>query len=307
MAAFLGRLARGRRASYGALRRRCAKQHPTHKHFFSQSRGRAVAAGTRPWLRANGLMLAVLSAAAAACATQTDDASSASLEEQALQEGGPRIKFTTKRVVDPTVLTGLTEEAGEVYGMLTDLSELLSEMEQYGAAPVLPDGKVGGNAAVMVPISRGKTLLLVSRSGKTAGQQLTPSDWCAIRAFSYREWHCQYTSTHPDVRPSSDTPLLAESLLYGPDAFGWPERPVVALHGHALETEEAATALSLPISHKETLFSTREDVAALTALFQRHPYPQHRVFIRKGHGFFLLASSVAEARTLFRERIVPHL
>lgn len=46
---------------------------------------------------------------------------------------------------------------------------------------------------------------------------------------------------------------------------------------------------------------------SLQALFAAHPYPQQHVYIRKGHGFFLLGSSVEDCRHSFRNLILPHL
>ena len=50
--------------------------------------------------------------------------------------------------------------------------------------------------------------------------------------------------------------------------------------------------LVFPISHEATLFSTPEDLRELEQLFAAHPYPQHKCYNRKGHGFFLLGRSV---------------
>ena len=38
----------------------------------------------------------------------------------------------------------------------------------------------------------------------------------------------------------------------------------------------------IPVSERETLFSTPEDLAELEALLRAHPYPQHSVYIRSG-------------------------
>ena len=43
------------------------------------------------------------------------------------------------------------------------------------------------------------------------------------------------------------------------------------------------------------------------ALFKARPYPAQRVYIRRGHGFFLLARSVEDCRHAFRNLIMPHL
>ncbi len=68
-----------------------------------------------------------------------------------------------------------------------------------------------------------------------------------------------------------------------------------------------ARGLGLPVSEGETLFSTPEDLAALEVLLESHPYPGTTVYIRRGHGFFLLAGSVEEAAMRFEQLIVPHM
>lgn len=88
------------------------------------------------------------------------------------------------------------------------------------------------------------------------------------------------------------------------------EAPCVAVHGQALahgDGLEAAQRAGMPVSHDETLFSTPEDLAALEELFVRHPYPAHRCYIRRGHGFLLLARNVAEASLLFEQTVLPLL
>ena len=58
---------------------------------------------------------------------------------------------------------------------------------------------------------------------------------------------------------------------------------------------DAARAAGVPISERETLFSTPDDLEELEALFGRFPYPDHQVYVRRGHGFFVLADDVAGA------------
>ena len=143
-------------------------------------------------------------------------------------------------------------------------------LERLGAAPVLPDGLVAGNcAALLAP-----ELLLVTRSGKTAGLEPTAADFVVVEAFDQAIWSCSYCGA---VRPTSDTPLHWAALVLAPERFRWSQRPAVALHGHALAEKEGlriAEALQLPISHEETLFSTKEDVEALMKLFETFRCPQ---------------------------------
>jgi hypothetical protein len=79
------------------------------------------------------------------------------MEEALLSMGGPRIKFTCVRV--PQSFPELGESVLLDLKLLSDVYFLL---EQLGSAPVLSDGKVGGNCALRVSPS----LLLVSKSGK---------------------------------------------------------------------------------------------------------------------------------------------
>ena len=68
---------------------------------------------------------------------------------------------------------------------------------------------------------------------------------------------------------------------------------------------ELARQKGFPISDEETLFSTPQDLAALEALFLRHPYPRHRCHIRRGHGFLLLGRSLSEVEDFFEQHINP--
>lgn len=108
---------------------------------------------------------------------------------------------------------------------------------------------------------------------------------------------------------------------------------------------DRARRAGLPVSEEATLFSTPADLAALEALFRwvferggrardrraaclalaahalptahplltfrpprrAHPYPAHRCYVRRGHGFTVLAGSVAEAAAYFDERLLPLL
>ena len=59
----------------------------------------------------------------------------------------------------------------------------------------------------------------------------------------------------------------------------------------------------MPCSEKDTLFSTPEDVKALDALLRIHPYPQHKTYIRQGHGFIVLAETVNEGVEILQSMI----
>ncbi|KXZ53577.1 hypothetical protein GPECTOR_6g494 [Gonium pectorale] len=229
---------------------------------------------------------------------------------------------------------------GSPLARLAHLARLMHRMEELGAAPILNDGQVAGNCAVSpgllapvggrqgsggeaaasdgsgdgeaaAPGAEGRDgLALVSMSGKPPGHVLDPAaDFVLVTEFDRSAWTACYRSRSPAVRPSSDSPLLVAALAHGQE-YGWTELPRVVLHGHALAEGEGlsyAAQLGLPISPHATLFSTPEDLAELEALFRSHPYPQHRCYIRRGHGFFLLGRSLAEAERLFEQLVVPWL
>jgi hypothetical protein len=177
-------------------------------------------------------------------------------DAELITEENPRIKFALTR----SGTFALTAE--QTSSEIAALCALLARVEASGAAPVLNDGKVGGNCAICeslataatttsssgggggngeaaapAPSSSSSTALLVSRSGKSAGVALTPGDFVRVRAFDRKSWGAEFESRDADTRPSSDTPLLWACLSPGAcEQYGWHERPRVALHGHALAT-----------------------------------------------------------------------
>eukprot|EP00434_Breviolum_minutum_P024234 symbB.v1.2.021398.t1/scaffold1845.1/size99025/2 len=166
------------------------------------------------------------------------------------------------------------------------------------------------------------------RAEPVAGIAPSESDFVAVQSFDATSWSCSFTSSS-EVKPTSDTPLHWAAIMTAEKILGWSERPVVSLHGHALAEKaglEIAEKLQLPISHEETLFSTpeawaisqkhnmfgevfgkktQEDVDALMTLFKSYPYPEHKVFIRRGHGFLILAESLESAMKELK-KLVPH-
>ena len=184
------------------------------------------------------------------------------------------------------------------------LSDALSIIEQAGAAPVMHDGKVGGNGAVRLLVD-GQSYVIVSKSGKAAGSRMRAyEDTCIVHNFDEANWAVDYWSCDDTVLPTSDTTLHCAALMAG-ENDGFP--PMASLHGHALASKEQAKDAGLPCSTEETLFSTPQDMAALLTLLAAYPYPQNRAFIRRGHGFFILGSDVAETLQTFEKQIKPHL
>merc|ERR1711862_198153 len=86
-------------------------------------------------------------------------------------------------------------------------------------------------------------------------------------------------------------------------AFQWKKKPKFVLHGHTYSTEEEAKSLNAPCSPEETLFSTPADLKALMKLLCDYPYPEHQIYVRKNHGFFLLSETADEAIKLFRLKL----
>lgn len=233
---------------------------------------------------------------------------------------GPRIKYKEQR-------TGQLELPRPLPLPLAELAELMAKLEAKGMIPVLDDGLVGGNCAIAYGSSGRQSPdgntgdsgsaaqegspggILISRSGKQPGAALQASDWVLLTRFDAAAWRAEFRSVREDVRPSSDAPLHAAAL--GPGAaqrYRWAVQPLVAVHGHALAEGPAlhrARQAGLPISDHETLFSTPEDRQALEALFRSHPYPAHRCYIRRGHGFLLLAQSVQEAGAYLEQHVLP--
>ena len=196
-------------------------------------------------------------------------------------EGANRVKFGLKR-------RGLLVHDIDWSG----LSKSLKILGEVGCAPVGGDGGRAGNVAL-----RTKGGLIVSRSNRS-NLVLKREDFVEIVGFSRAKWEVCYLSMREDIIPTSDTPLYWLALVEMSRKMRWSHCPQVAIHGHALEMEEAAAKLGIPISRKETEFSTPEDYEAFSELLSSHPYPEHKIFIRKGHGFFILGESIEEINDL---------
>jgi hypothetical protein len=224
---------------------------------------------------------------------------------EALGEGQPRVKFAAARAA-------AAFHAAPGAAELSALSDLMARMERDGAIPVLGDGLVGGNCALggaAAAAAGAPPGVLVSRTGKEPGARLAASDFVAVLDFDAARWRAAFRAPTPAVQPTSDTPLHFAALAPGAaERYGWAATPTVAVHGHALaEGAQLAAALAagVPVSGEETLFSTPEDLAALEALFRERPYPADALYVRRGHGFFLLAGSVAEAAAAFERVVLP--
>ena len=105
-------------------------------------------------------------------------------------------------------------------------------------------------------------------------------------SFDAESWSATYRSFSADVQPTSDSPLYWFALVFGADRLGLAvgDKPLAALHGHTLPDAHTLAALNIPVSDRECVFSTREDAESMLALLVSHPYPEHEVFVRKGHG-----------------------
>lgn len=166
------------------------------------------------------------------------------------------------------------------------LAGAIDALDRSGLCPVLDDGLAGGNAAVVI-----EGRLFVTPSGRVPGA-LDPGRIVEVVSFDPEAWTAGYRSSDPSIRPTSDTPLYDGILREL--AATWRDAPTVALHGHALDAPHDAERLGVPISEEETAFSTPEDRAALTHLASQHPWPEHRMWIRRGHGFFVVGSELEE-------------
>ncbi|CAE8705188.1 unnamed protein product [Polarella glacialis] len=232
------------------------------------------------------------------------------MEEQSLTEGAPRIKFACHAVSAPLEASLGKELLARFSALADSLADAVVLMEESGATPVLSDGLVAGNCSALLLTDEpdAEESLMVSKSGKAAGLRPTKDDFVAVQSFDTDAWSCDFCPAAVGSRPTSDTPLHWACLKAAAKEFGWAQRPLVALHGHALAEKEGlkvAESLGLPISNEETLFSTPEDVQALMALFRKHAYPEHKVFIRRGHGFLILSDSVEGALIELR-KLIPY-
>ena len=120
----------------------------------------------------------------------------------------------------------------------------------------------------------------------------------------YKRYICEYYSESEETCPTSDTPLHDE-IFRASRQLGWKKVPKVSLHGHELETEAKAIAVGAVISTEETMFSTPEDAAALRKLLESHSYPENTIYVRKGHGFVILAHNFSESTQIFEKRVIP--
>lgn len=192
---------------------------------------------------------------------------------------GPRVKFRPER---------RGAFPAELKGKALELLDAVLAMEAAGCCPVLDDGMVAGNGARRVG-----NRLLVTRSGRPPGARDEDQVVC-VDGFDAETWSAHFRSDAPSALPTSDTALHWAALMDAPARQGWRELPQTALHGHGWATAEDAATLGVPISPEATDFSTPADREALLALLAKHPYPEDWVWIRRGHGFFVLGPTVIE-------------
>lgn len=192
------------------------------------------------------------------------------------------------------------------YRAVIELADALQLLECSGAAPVAEDDKVAGNVACRI-VTDDLDFLIVSKSGKQGGQPVSiEDDFCIVTEFDPVQWSVNFYAKNSSTLPTSDAPLH-HAALHAAAEFQWDEVPYVSLHGHALETADKAEQLGLPCSTKETLFSTPDDMHELLSLLKQCPYPMHRIFVRKGHGFVVLGKTTSETVETFKTNIVPFM
>lgn len=218
-----------------------------------------------------------------------------------------RVKYTTTRISSIDSILSDPKDKAKFDKVSKDVCDALWEMDLCGAAPVIPaDGKVGGNAAIKLDVN-GEEWMVVSKSGKLPGVKMdVERDVVVITKYDSVKWMCEFASCEEETLPTSDTPMHYATFA-AHKKLNWSQVPGAILHGHAVETVEKASKIGLPISMKETICSTREDTDVLMELFNDHPYPQHKVYIRKNHGFLVLGKDMTEALKLFREQIKPNI
>lgn len=213
----------------------------------------------------------------------------------------PRVKFGATRVGKPRL------NDTSLISQLQELGALQHHLEEIGVVPILDDGLVGGNCSL-----KSQTGVFVSPSGKEPLMELQGRDFVEIENFDRTGWCCEFRSFCETRKPTSDLPLHVAALLgQGSESTScWPRLPNVVVHGHALadgEDLDAAKRSGFPISDRETLFSTPDDLVELENLFEHHPYPANQCFIRRGHGFLVLADSVKDASDFISHKVEPLL
>ena len=220
---------------------------------------------------------------------------------------GQRVKYISTRVGTIDSLLSDPKVKVNFEKVSKDMSDALWDMELSGAAAVQDiDGKVGGNAACTMNVN-GEFWMVVSKSGKTPGVKMDMErDVVVVTKYDHVKWACEYASCDEEVLPTSDTPMHYATLS-AYKTLNWSEVPGAILHGHALETVEKATKLGLPISMEATECSTRKDTDVLMELLKCYPYPQHRIYIRKDHGFLILGKDMNEVLQIFKEKIKPNI
>lgn len=166
------------------------------------------------------------------------------------------------------------------------------------------DGKVAGNGATKVMLN-GVFYTLVTKSGRYAGEMDVLNSMCLISEFDTESWSCVYYSEHDDIRPTSDSPMHWCVLNLSPSKTV-AETPTAALHGHALATAEEAEKFNFPFS-RETLFSTPEDTEVMIEMLTEYTYPNHKVFIRLNHGYYILGQDVIDCRNVLHSEIIKKM
>lgn len=172
------------------------------------------------------------------------------------------------------------------------LAAALDELEALGLSPVLDDGAVAGNAALRLPSGSWLASASARRSGEPTVVQIVRFD---PDAFTL-----DFRSDDPAREPTSDVALHWCALF----SFGQPG-PRASLHGHALTSDADALRLRVPISAHAHAFGTPEELAATREMLLALPYPEHRVWLRRDHGFLLADADMAAARARMRSLVSP--
>ena len=193
-----------------------------------------------------------------------------------VERGVRRAKYTPERVGT------LSDEAK---AKSNALCASLSAMEALGLAPLLDDGGVAGNGAVL--LSSGS--ILVSASGRRPGEPRTVE----VLALDPESFRVTFRSDAESSEPTSDVSLYWAALVERPG-------PSAALHGHALSSGADARRLGIPISESAIEFGTREERLSMCSMLDRWPYPEHRAWIRRDHGFFAVGASLHEVLSTVR-------
>ena len=113
-------------------------------------------------------------------------------EVAALEAGGARVKFSAvwKGTIEDLLQKDKDLEM-QCRAAEKSMADIALELEETGVAPVMPDGKVGGNISCVLHDSHASEHVLVTKSGKVAHHRLTREDVAIVTLFDTDNWEAE--------------------------------------------------------------------------------------------------------------------